>query len=256
MITVLQIEALAKDYSIDTFSIIREYLQLLFLNYLYQQKEADKIYFKGGTAIHFLLNSPRFSEDLDFSTGYSKPEIIKTVKQIEEKLQKELPESKIIILYSGKSGIRFRWRCVMPDFKYPLVIRLDFSFKPRLGRNQVAAIITNFPLIFFPVISHLSAEEILAEKIRALLSRAKGRDVFDLWFLIRQKIKIDQTLLQKKLDEVGLKFNQKLLLDKVKHYPNAGLKLDLNKFLPRPQRQIIKILKEELLALLADEIKM
>ena len=46
--TVLQIETLAKDYSIDTFSIIREYLQLLFLNYLYQQKESDKICFKGG----------------------------------------------------------------------------------------------------------------------------------------------------------------------------------------------------------------
>lgn len=254
MITPLQIETLAKDYSIDTFSIIREYLQLLFLSYLYRQKEADKIYFKGGTALHFLFNSPRFSEDLDFSTSYSKKEIRKTVKKIEEKLQKELPDNKILILYSGKAGIRFRWRCLMPDFKYPLVIRLDFSFKPRLGQKKIATIITNFPLIFFPVISHLSVEEILAEKIRALLSRAKGRDVFDLWFLIRQKIKIDQTLLQKKLNEIGLKFDQKSLIDKVKKYSVKNLEQDLNKFLPRNQRKIIKILKEELLLLLGGEI--
>ena len=146
--TVLQIETLAKDYSIDTFSIIREYLQLLFLNYLYRQKESDKICFKGGTAIHFMFNSPRFSEDLDFSTSYSKPEIINIVKIIEARLQKELPENKMRILYNGRNGIRFRWRWVMPDFKYPLVIRLDFSVKQKLHQSKTASIMTKLPLFF------------------------------------------------------------------------------------------------------------
>lgn len=251
MITTLQIEALAKDYPIDTFSIIREYLQLLWLSYLYQQKEADGIYFKGGTAIHLLFNSPRFSEDLDFSTACSRRVIMEVVKKTGVKLQQELPESKIALLYRGRSGIRFRWHCALPDFKYPLAIRLDFSFKPRLGGRQVAAVMTKFPLIFFPVISHLSAEEILAEKIRALLTRSKGRDVFDLWFLLRQRIKINQILLRKKLKEAGLKFNQQLLLDKVKNYSLKNLELDLNQFLPRRERQVIKIMKKELLAKLA-----
>jgi len=255
MITALQIEALAKDYSIDTFSIIREYLQLLWLSYLYQQKESDEICFKGGTAIHFLFNSPRFSEDLDFSTNYSKAKIIKIVKQTEAGLQKELPGNKAVILYSGRNGMRFRWRFIMPEFRYPLVIRLDFSMKKNINQTKTASIMTRFPLTFSPIVVHLSAEEILAEKIRAMMMRAKGRDVFDFWFLLQKQTKINQNLVAKKLGEVGLKFNQKLLLVKVKNFPIKSLEQDLNKFLPRNQRKVIKILKAELLFLLADEIK-
>lgn len=255
MIALSQIETLAKDYSIDTFSIIREYLQLLFLSYFYRQKAADGIYFKGGTAIHFMFNSPRFSEDLDFATGYSKAKIIKIVRQTEAELQKELPGNKAVILYSGRNGMRFKWRFMMPEFRYPLVVRLDFSMKKNISQPKTASIMTPFPLVFSPIVVYLSAEEILAEKIRAMMMRAKGRDVFDLWFLMRQKININIILLRKKLNEAGLEFNQKLLLNRVKNYPDKSLEQDLNKFLPRNQRKVIKVLKEELLVLLADELK-
>ena len=59
---------LSKKLNIDLFTIYREYLQLLFLKYFYNQKETDKVYFKGGTALRFLFGSFRFSEDLDFTT--------------------------------------------------------------------------------------------------------------------------------------------------------------------------------------------
>lgn len=256
MITLSQIETLAKDYSIDTFSIIREYLQLLFLSYLYHQKESNRIYFKGGTAIHFMFNSPRFSEDLDFSTSYSKIKIIKIVRQTEAELQKELPGNKAVILYNGRNGMRFRWRFIMPEFKYPLAIRLDFSIKKNIYQPKTASIMTRLPLVFSPIVVYLSAEEILAEKIRAIMMRAKGRDVFDLWFLLQQKTLIRIDLVEKKLAEAGLKFNKKLLLNKVNNYSSKNLDQDLNKFLPRNQRKVIKVLKEELLVLLGDEIKM
>jgi len=72
MITKSQIETLSKKYQIDGFTIMREFLQLTLLNYLYQHVKGGQIYFKGGTAIKLLLGSPRFSEDLDFSTPYNK----------------------------------------------------------------------------------------------------------------------------------------------------------------------------------------
>ena len=51
-----------------------------------------------------------------------------------------------------------------------------------------------------PQVLTLSLNEIVAEKMRALLQRKKPRDVFDVWFLINQKrIKLDKNLLQKKL---------------------------------------------------------
>lgn len=42
MITQTQVEALAKDSQVDSFTIMREYLQLLFLSYLYQESEKLK----------------------------------------------------------------------------------------------------------------------------------------------------------------------------------------------------------------------
>ena len=120
MINKEQINELSKFFQIDGFTILREYLQLMFLSYLYREKEATSIYFKGGTAIRLLFNSPRFSEDLDFSTKFSKSEIKKIIQNLERSMQKELPGLKITHLYTGKRGMRFRLKYQSVDFKYPL----------------------------------------------------------------------------------------------------------------------------------------
>lgn len=232
MITQAQIEALAKDSHIDSFTIMREYLQLLFLSYLYQEKEAGKIYFKGGTAIKLLLGSPRFSEDLDFSTIYTRKQTIRIIRKVEGVMQKELPELKIPLLYSGKKGIRFRIKYQPVDSKYPLVIRLDFNLMAKTEKTAISPLVTKFPIAIFPLISHLSDKQILSQKISALLSRDKGRDFFDIWFLLERNIPFDPKLLTKQL------------LKKIESYPQDKLDRDLAKFLPQPQRRITGMLKK------------
>lgn len=67
MITPGQIQSLAKTHQIDNFTILREYLQLVFLGHLYSDRKSKHIYFKGGTAIPLLLDllvvqlSPKFA---------------------------------------------------------------------------------------------------------------------------------------------------------------------------------------------------
>ncbi|MBL7159231.1 nucleotidyl transferase AbiEii/AbiGii toxin family protein [Candidatus Microgenomates bacterium] len=246
MITQGQIKDLAAYYQIDEFTIFREYLQLLFLNYLYRHKKSTKIYFKGGTAIHLLFNSSRFSEDLDFSCSYNKHQIKQIIKEVEKDLRKELAEIKIYTLYQGKKSIRFRLKYKPSYFKYPFVIRLDFAEEEKLKKAVSSPLITKFP-VFFPIIPHLSAEEVLAEKIRALLTRGKGRDVFDLWFLLEKGVKIDNSLVVKKLKAVSKQFSQEKLLKKIKDFPLKRLGLDLSQFLPQQQRKIIKTLKKRLI---------
>jgi len=51
MMTPGQTAELAGFFRIDRFTIFREYLQLVFLSYLYRQRQADRVYFKGGTKI-------------------------------------------------------------------------------------------------------------------------------------------------------------------------------------------------------------
>jgi len=247
MISLQQIEELAKYYQIDGFTIYREYLQLLFLNYLYQHKKSAGIYFKGGTAIHLLLDSPRFSEDLDFSSLYSQTTIAGIIEEVEKQMNSELPGIKVSLLYWGRKSIRFRLVNKTADFKYPFVIRIDFSREPSLKKIITSPLVTRFPIVFFPIITHLSVQEILAEKIRALLTRAKGRDIFDLWFLLEKGINIDRRLAIKKLKETNVIFAKEKLSKKIISFSQKKLTSGLSKFLPKSQRRILGILKKELL---------
>lgn len=247
MITQAQIKELTRDFKIDEFTVFREYLQLIFLNYLYQNKKAEKIYFKGGTAIHFFLNSPRFSEDLDFSTKYAREEIKKIIQEVQKELKRELPEAEISLLYQGRDSIRFRLKYKPANFRYPFNIRVDFTEKETPKEIVTSPLLTKFPIVFFPLIPHLSKEEILAEKIRAFLTRAKGRDLFDLWFLLKKGLIVDFSLAEEKLKGVKKKFDRGELLEKIKNYSLKNLEADLTKFLPAPQRKIVAMLKDLLL---------
>ncbi len=141
----------------------------------------------------------------------------------------------------------FRLIYKLTDFKYPMTIRIDFSFeKPR--RLVVSPVVTKFPELVFPVATHLAAEEILAEKIRALLSRVKGRDVFDLWFLLSKNYAVDQDLVAKK---IGRKAFMPELRQKLARFPDKKLKLDLDQFLPEQMRKITD-LKQRLEVLLTE----
>lgn len=236
MITKEQIKNLSQLFLIDEFTILREYLQLVFLSYLYQRKEAKKIFFKGGTAIRLLFNSPRFSEDLDFSTFFNKKQIIMLVNQLEKTIQKEIPYFDIFLLYPGKETTRFRIKYQSENFKYPLVIRLDFHHVKKIKKTTVSPLVSQYPILIFPLINHLTKEAILEEKIQALLTRGKGRDFFDVWYLLEKG-----GLIKKEV-------NKQLLIKKIKDVSLFNLKKDLSSFLPRSERKMIMLLKERLLA--------
>ena len=54
----------------------------------------------------------------------------------------------------------------------------------------------------------MQEKEILAEKVRAILTRMKPRDIYDLWFLlVRKNIVFDTQMINKKLALYNLKFN-------------------------------------------------
>lgn len=234
MITQEQVKELSRVFQIDGFTVLREYLQLVLLNYLFQEKESVRIFFKGGTAIRFFFNSPRFSEDLDFSTTYSKKRIREIIKKVSLAIQREIPSLKIVPLYSGKETERFRLKYETKELKYPLIIRLDFHQVRRIGATTVSPLSTKFPIVIFPLIPHLTAEELLKEKVKALLSRGKGRDFFDVWYLLEKGIPLPQRI------------NKSEVLKKIDSVSGARLEHDLSAFLPRPQRKIVKTLKERL----------
>lgn len=247
MMTKEQIEALSKYYRIDEFSIEREYLQLIFLSHLYQHKKSGEIYFKGGTALRFLYQSSRFSEDLDFTSEYDKKTVEKIITDVEKSIQTELPELNISVLYSGKNGIRYRIKYKKADFKFPFVIRLDISAGKRFASVETTPIISQFPIVNFPIVVHLSQKEIFAEKIRALLGRTKGRDLYDAWYLFEKGVALDQKLVGEKMKEIGKVYNEEMLLKKIKNFSDRQINQDLAQFLPLSQKKVIPMIKDKLI---------
>lgn len=254
MITNTQIHALAQTHQIDDFTILREYLQLIFLRHLYAEKLSKHIYFKGGTAIRLLLNSPRFSQDLDFSTTLSKPQIKQIMANLNGKIQQELPALRMTQLYSGQTGIRYQLKYHSPEFKYPLNLRLDFTFVKKVLDPTISPLVTDFPISNFPIISHLSSQEILAEKICALTSRRKGRDYYDTWYLLEKGIALDPKILQLKLSENNLVLDTNHFIQKISSYKQKTLELDLAQFLPKSHKQFIPLLLNLLVAQLSKKL--
>lgn len=235
MITKEQIYSLAKEKKINQTTILREYLQLLFLNELYSENKSRKIFFKGGTALHLIYQAPRFSEDLDFTAELQEKDFLSFIwrlfKQFSKKEAITFREKKTIV------GKRFLLKAAPAVLPYETFVNLDFSFREKVISPQKSVIETDYPVLFTSYVYHLSKEEIFAEKIRALLTRSKGRDLYDLWYLVAQGTRLDKDLVKEKLKYYNLENIEKdKILQKVGQFSKKDFVLDVRPFVSVDQR--------------------
>lgn len=247
MINREQIKELSQKYSIDEFSVIREYLQVLFLSALYEEKGSMKIYFKGGTALRLLFKSFRFSEDLDFTTLKTNGEMKKILANVIRKINLIVPNIELKEVKAGMKSLTGFLRYKTEDLKYPLNIHLEFSLREKPLTEKDVILETLFPVSPYPVVKCLSWEEILAEKIRALMCRTKGRDLFDIWYLLSKGIEIDWKMVDMKMKFYDKEADSNDIKNKIKKMDQKKLKIDLGKFLPLNQRKIADNIQELLL---------
>jgi len=253
MLTQEQIRDLANKYQIDQYTILREYFQLVFLKYLYLSKASENVFFKGGTAIHFLFGSFRFSEDLDFTCKMTSDQLQHLLIATMEQLNAEAPHLHLSGPEDQKNAITALIK-YSEGVKHPLTVRLEFSLREKPLTRQISPIETSFPVSPYPLVVHLSVEELMAEKIRALLMRAKGRDLFDLWLLLSKNIEIKPDYVQKKMSWYNKEYHPQDILNKIKHFPENKLEQDLGKFLPKHYRHFIKQIKPELIQKLSGRV--
>lgn len=249
----------SNEQAIDRGTILREYLQLAFLRNVYAQKfDSSLIYFKGGTAIRFIFNSFRFSEDLDFTC-------LGTFESVEEIVKRAIPATEKetgfqITLKDKKAfeniGLGFRLVFTGDLVKQPVGVRLDFSFREEPLDVESSIIDTHdYPIANFPVVTHYSAREIIAEKIRASFARDKKRDFFDLWFLLKRGVLIDWEMIKKKMEYYPeILYSKDLLMQKISTLNLKVLAGDLNAFLPQNYRQIYPKIIEELKLFVAESV--
>jgi len=243
MIDKLNLSKLTKSFQIDEYTILREYLQVAFLDKFYQNRSLTNTYFKGGTALRLIFRSPRFSEDLDFTTSEVKNQISKVVGDSVYSLQKEfmgLTFNEIETI----QGFSYRLKYPSEFFKQQVSIKMDFSQRESVMQPVTSPIETDLPVVPISLVKHISDKEILAEKIRAIFTREKGRDIYDLWFLLSKNTPIDKKLINSKFDYYkDRNYNKKRLEGIIENLDGEKLDQDLRKFLPISQREIIKELK-------------
>jgi len=235
MLTRQQIQRLAQRHAIGLHAQERDYLQHLILTVLYSRPQ--KLIFKGGTALRLAYRGNRYSEDLDFNA----PGLDAT--GVEAEWQAAITG---LAAYGIEAELRNPWQAdvgysVDLSYRGPLYdgrdrtkskVRLDANLRPESVDVQSILITSEYDDIRPFVLSVISREHLLAEKVRALVVRGKPRDLYDLWLLVNQDVKPPDTLIQEKLDLYDLVWSKEVWQTGLIHV-EADWERDLRPLLPQ-----------------------
>lgn len=235
MITIDQVRRFAQDLKTNEFTAFREYIHYLFLSVFYAGPASSRVYFKGGTAIHIIYHAPRFSEDLDFTSHITD----KVFSDLIADTFSRLTQSERLVFKERKTitGKRYMLATTNLPGLPPVYVNLDFSFREKVLQPQHSIVQTAFPILFTEFVSHLSQEEMFAEKIRAIATRKKGRDLYDLWYLSTRGVKLDAKLVQQKLSYYHKESTTgPEILERCEDFSEHDFERDLRPFVPVPER--------------------
>jgi predicted nucleotidyltransferase component of viral defense system len=173
--------------------MLKEYLQLLILDFLATTPYIGKIVFIGGTNLRLIKGIDRFSEDLDFDCkDFSSLEFTAMTDAVIRFLQR----SGLRVELRDRENLKlkaFRRNIFFPEllFELGLTGHRDERFLIKV-ESQDQQIAYDRKLVnikgcgfFFPF--PVPTDEVLCSmKLSAMLSRQKGRDFYDAMFLLAQ----------------------------------------------------------------------
>jgi predicted nucleotidyltransferase component of viral defense system len=194
-------------------NVLREYLQTYALRSAFEHGLFRAAAFIGGTALRFLYDLPRYSEDVDFSllpgkTGFSFIALVKAVRD-----DFSLAGYDLSVSYNDRKTVNhafFRFAGLLQEAGLAtiagqkLAIRLEIDTRPPEGAGTERRVVTrHFPLSF----TSYDLQSLFAGKLTALFCRrfTKGRDFFDAgWYLSKWKdLSPNMVLLENGLRQAG-----------------------------------------------------
>lgn len=235
-------------------SILREYLQLKTLQYIYGTVYGTSLVFMGGTAIHLFTGSPRFSEDLDFDNrGVSASEFRTLSGEVVQRFALENVACDLVVKeHQGMTAV-FRFTDMLQRWGLTghrdSVLRIKVDTQPQnLDVAPERRILSRLD-VFVPVLL-TPPSVLLAQKFTALLNRPRtmGRDLYDISWLLGQT-KPDYAYLEAKAGIPDTAHLRQAVLDKLATLDIAALRTDVLPFLPSPA-------EAERVTLFADIIRM
>jgi len=177
MVTKAELVAVSKKEKIPLGTVEKDFILTFILKKIYESGFSDILVFKGGTALHKLYLHKRFSVDLDFTA----------LKRINENDLRSVIEdreikSKIKDINDIGNSTRITLGYVSV-LEFANRIFLDLSKReqpvlPLVRKKIHSPFFEDFEVLTFQL------EELLAEKLRAIMQRKKPRDYLDLFYLL------------------------------------------------------------------------
>ncbi|AKA47948.1 hypothetical protein IX51_01300 [uncultured archaeon] len=191
----------------------KDYLQHIVLSRIYSWAGTG-FTFKGGTSLQKCYGLDRFSEDLDFTAAgeFKKESIEKSLEEVRRYYPATIEQK------DNPFSVSYRLKIEGPLYHGPLslqTIRVEISMRENVLLETINRTVTPLYGDLRPyTVLFMNPREILAEKIMALMTRTKTRDLYDVNFLIRKKVELDVSLVEKKLDYYSMKYDEEALMKK------------------------------------------
>lgn len=210
MMSLEELKSKAKLKGLGLGNLEKDYLLDLVL-FSISRNTRDELIFKGGTCMYKFYGLGRFSEDVDFTAA--KPI---DIERLTESIISDLKQFGINCHVREKrepfSSVLVTLRCEGPLYNgTPQTysnVRIDINNKSSI---DMVPVLKNYSSIYpeIPSFSILAMQEaeIMAEKIRAIVTRNKARDLYDLWYLMAKGVNIDKNIIEKKLGYYKTEFD-------------------------------------------------
>ena len=237
MLTRSQIQRAAQKSGVGVQVQERDYLQHLLLWLLYSRGQT--LVFGGGTALRMVYGSNRYSEDLDF---YG-PEGALPIGELRlgwQTVVRGLEDfgilAEIVNERASTEGYGFH-----VSFRGPLydgrdrsegAVRVDANRRPEKVEARRELVTSEYDDVRPFVVTVLTPEQLMAEKIRAVMVRGRPRDLYDLWLMLGLGVRPEHQLIERKLALYGIDWHLRRLVDAL-DLVEIGWERDLRHLLPQ-----------------------
>lgn len=234
MLTKAQIQRIAQRNGVGMQVQERDYVQHLLLWLLYSRSQA--LIFKGGTALRLVYSGNRYSEDLDFNG----PDDVAVLQSLWKEIITGLEDFGVVaeLRKDWLSDVGYSFDV---SFQGPLhngrdhskgKVRVDVNLRPEQVETRRALVTSEYDDVRPFVVTVLTLEHLMAEKVRALLVRGKPRDLYDVWLLLHQGAQTDTALIEDKLALYEMRWDPGAL-EKTVERVGADWERDLRPLLPQ-----------------------
>ena len=204
-----------------------KYFMLQILRDIYADLElANALGFKGGTALMFFYNLPRYSVDLDFNL------------LIPEKNDGVYQKIRKIVLKYGKIHDEAQKH-------YGIIMVLDYGITERKLKIEISNRQSNDKYEICNLlginIKVMSLRDMFSHKLCALLDRdtVANRDIFDCWFLLSRHTAVNQDIIERRMGKSLSDYLQDCI-DTIENLPKKNLLDGLGELVSQETKTFIR----------------